>query len=431
MDTHELNEKILAIALPAIVSNITTPLLGLVDIAIIGHVGGSEYIAAIGVGASLFSMVYMLFGFLRMGTAGITAQCYGAYDKDACSATLRRALITAALSALTIFILAVPFGRMALHFLDADNESAAAAWRYCSIVIFGAPAVLGMYVLNGWLLGMQNTRLPMWIALVINTGNIVLSFSLVYFFGMKIEGIATGTLCSQWTGFIVCLAAVKIKYRPPHIKYKEILAAKELVRLLRINADIFLRNVCMIVVTTWFTRAGALQSDTILAANTVLLQFFFFFSYFSDGFANAGEALAGSCIGGGEKPLLRKVVRGVLQWAAWIAFVFTVLYFLLGEVVLRLLTDDLGVIFTAVDYLPWAMSVPLCGFSAFIFDGIFVGLTRTRSMLISVAAGAAVFIAVYLLTRHSMGNHGVWLAFVSYLAVRGGTLAVIFWKTRT
>lgn len=425
-----LNKKILAIALPAIVSNITTPLLGLVDIAIVGHAGGERYIAAVGVGASLFSMVYMLFGFLRMGTAGLTAQCHGRDDQAGCSIVLRRALMIAAMSALVILLLAWPLGPCALEFLDTGNESASLAWRYFTIVIFGAPAVLGTYVLNGWLLGMQNTRIPMWVALMTNVVNIAASSTFVFGLGMKIEGIATGTLISQWLGFIVCLTAAIIRYAPPRVVFRDIFKSSELMRLMKINADIFMRNLCLIAVTSWFTRAGAMQSDTILAANTLLLQFFLFFSYFSDGFAFAGEALTGNYVGSGDHKMLHSVVRHVMLWGLAIAGIFSVVYFVGGDLVLNLLTDDDKIVSTAMEYLPWAATIPLAGFSAFIYDGVFVGMTHTRGMLWSMAVGAVVFIGLYLILRHPMGNHGVWLAFSAYLLARALTLALIFRKNR-
>lgn len=425
-DSSELNDKILAIAVPAIVANITTPLLGLVDLAIIGKVGGEEYLAAVGVGSSLFSMVYMLFAFLRMGTAGLTAQSYGAFDRSGCSAILRRALITAGVCSIILLILVKPLGPFVLDYLDADNASAPLAWEYITIVIFGAPAALGMFVLNGWLLGMQNTKLPMRIAISINCINVAASFYLAYVLDMKIAGIAYGTLISQWIGFIACLIAVKVRYKPPHVKRSVVFNSNEILRLLKINIDIFLRNLCLIAVTMTFTRAGSLQNDTILAANTLLMQFFFFFSYFSDGFAYAAEALAGMFTGAGEHKKLRQIVGRVLNWGMSIAVAFTIIYFAIGDYVIRIITDDARIVFAAREYTPWMLSVPLCGFAAFIFDGVFIGITRTRDMLLSVALGTVIFLCIYFITRSSLGNHGVWLAFICYLATRGLSLMIIF-----
>ncbi len=413
---RKINKAILAIAVPAIVSNITTPLLGLVDVAIVGHIG------AIAVGSTMFNMLYWLFGFLRMGTAGLTSQSCGAGDFHSSSASLRRALLMAFVFAAVLIVLSRPLGYLALDFLDADDATAPLARKYFSIAIFGAPAALGMYSLNGWLLGMQNTRSPMLVALLTNVVNIAISATLVFGFGMKIEGVATGTLSAQWIGFLTAMAVVWYKYHPEKIPFAELIRRNALGRLFKINLDIFLRTLCLVGVTAWFTRAGAAQSVDILAANALLMQLFMFFSYFSDGFAFAGEALAGKHFGAGDNDALRTVVAALLRWGLWIALGFTALYFAAGEFVLRLLTDEGDVISTAKEYLPWAVSIPICGIAAFIYDGIFVGLTATRRMLVSVASGMAVFFIIYFALMPSMGNHALWLAFVTYLAVRGLSL---------
>ena len=319
-------------------------------------------------------------------------------------------------------MLSRPLGYLALDFLDADDATAPLARKYFSIAIFGAPAALGMYSLNGWLLGMQNTRSPMLVALLTNVVNIAISATLVFGFGMKIEGVATGTLSAQWIGFLTAMAVVWYKYHPEKIPFAELIRRNALGRLFKINLDIFLRTLCLVGVTAWFTRAGAAQSVDILAANALLMQLFMFFSYFSDGFAFAGEALAGKHFGAGDNDALRTVVAALLRWGLWIALGFTALYFAAGEFVLRLLTDEGDVISTAKEYLPWAVSIPICGIAAFIYDGIFVGLTATRRMLVSVASGMAVFFIIYFALMPSMGNHALWLAFVTYLAVRGLSL---------
>ena len=419
---RKINKAILAIAVPAIVSNITTPLLGLVDVAIVGHIGSAVYIGAIAVGSTMFNMLYWLFGFLRMGTAGLTSQSCGAGDFHSSSASLRRALLMAFVFAAVLIVLSRPLGYLALDFLDADDATAPLARKYFSIAIFGAPAALGMYSLNGWLLGMQNTRSPMLVALLTNVVNIAISATLVFGFGMKIEGVATGTLSAQWIGFPPAMAVVWYKYHPEKIPFAELIRRNALGRLFKINLDIFLRTLCLVGVTAWFTRAGAAQSVDILAANALLMQLFMFFSYFSDGFAFAGEALAGKHFGAGDNDALRTVVAALLRWGLWIALGFTALYFAAGEFVLRLLTDEGDVISTAKEYLPWAVSIPICGIAAFIYDGIFVGLTATRRMLVSVASGMAVFFIIYFALMPSMGNHALWLAFVTYLAVRGLSL---------
>lgn len=416
------NKEILAIALPAIVSNISTPLLGLVDVAITGHIGAAAYIGAIAVGSTMFNMLYWLFGFLRMGTAGLTSQSCGAGDSRMSSLTLQRSLLIGTLIAVLMIALSRPLGFAALNFIDADDATAQLARRYFAIVIWGAPAVLGMYTFNGWLLGMQNTRTPMYIALLTNVVNIAVSGCAVFLFDMKLTGVAIGTLSAQWCGFVGCAIVIVRKYRPQVVHFKELVDTVTLSKLFKINLDIFLRTVCLVAVTAWFTRAGASQNVDILAANAILMQLFMFFSYFSDGFAYAGEALSGKMFGAGRADTLRDVKHSLLAWGAAIALVFMAIYFVGGDFLITRLTDDTGVVDTARTYLPWAVTVPLCGIMAFIYDGVAVGLTRTRTMLLSVAFGMAVFFALYFILVPILGNHGLWIAFVSYLAVRGVTL---------
>lgn len=420
-----VDKSILAIALPAIVSNITVPVLGLVDVAIVGHFDDAAFIGAIAVGATMFNMLYWLFGFLRMGTAGLTAQAYGAEDRRSADNTLARALLVAVLGAALLIILARPLGTLLINFLDADDAVAPPARQYFLICIWGAPAVLGTYVLNGWFLGMHNTRLPMAIAIITDVVNILVSLSLVFGAGMRLEGVAAGTVTAQWLGFLTGFIVLLRRYTPSPGRLREILDSTAIKRLFSINADIFLRTLCLVAVTMWFTRAGASQGVIILAANALLMQLFMFFSYFSDGFGYAGEALAGAACGARDHSRLIEVTRALLRWGAGISIIFSLIYFIAGDTVLSLLTDDMPVVEAAREYLPWAVGIPLCGVMAFIFDGIYIGLTLTRRMLISIALSAVVFFGLYAALFPVMGNHGLWLAFIVYLLVRGVYLALM------
>ena len=299
----------MALALPAIISNITTPLLGLIDVAIVGHFGAASYLGAIAVGTTMFNMIYWLFAFLRMGTAGIAAQAHGADNLAEASATLRRGLLMAATFGSLMIALAIPLCSLALRLLHVESEVAPQAQTYFYIAIAGAPAVLGTYVLNGWLLGRQNTRIPMWIALMTNLANTALSLFMVFCLGMRIEGVALGTAISQWLGFSACLIATIRKYRPQKVTFAILLHRHALARLFKINSHIFLRTLCLVAVTMWFTRRGNEFGVTILAANALLMQLFMFFSYFSDGFAFAAEALAGKAVGANDLTSLHTVVK--------------------------------------------------------------------------------------------------------------------------
>ena len=409
----------MALALPAIISNITTPLLGLIDVAIVGHFGAASYLGAIAVGTTMFNMIYWLFAFLRMGTAGIAAQAHGADNLAEASATLRRGLLMAATFGSLMIALAIPLCSLALRLLHVESEVAPQAQTYFYIAIVGAPAVLGTYVLNGWLLGRQNTRIPMWIALMTNVANTTLSLFLVFCLGMRIEGVALGTAISQWLGFSACLIATIRKYRPQKVTFTVLLHRHALARLFKINSHIFLRTLCLVAVTMWFTRRGSEFGVTILAANALLIQLFMFFSYFSDGFAFAAEALAGKAVGANDLTTLHTVVKTSLRRGIEVAITFTIAYLLAGPFIISLLTDVPQVVASARTFLPWAVAVPLCGILAFIYDGIYIGLTNTRAMLLSIFFAMLIYFAVELTLSPTLGNHALWLAFILYLLARG------------
>lgn len=413
------SREIFAIALPAIVSNITTPVLSLVDVAVTGHIGAAVYIGAIAVGGAMFNMLYWLFGFLRMGSSGLTAQAYGAGDKSEQSLVLYRALSVALAAGLLMIALSGPLCSLVLGFMDADDTTAQLAARYFSICIWGAPAVLASYTLSGWFVGMQNSKAAMWMAIVTNVVNIAVSLILVFGLDWKIEGVATGTLCAQWVGLLPGVGYLVFKYRPTFPALSRIFDWQRLAAFFRINADIFLRTCCLVAVTLWFTHAGALQGPDILAANAVLLQLFMLFSYFIDGFAYAGEALAGKYAGARNVSGLHSLVRELMLTGLICATVFALLYLLGGKWFIGSIADDRSVVATASTYLLWAAVIPLCGFLAFVWDGICIGLVATRVMLAAMAVALAVYFTIFFLLRDTMGNHALWLAFDSYLIARG------------
>ena len=414
-----IRREIGAIALPAIISNITTPLLAMVDVAIVGHIGSAVYIAAVAIGSSIFNMLYWLFGFLRMGASGMTAQAYGAADNRLIATILHRSLAVGLLMGLLLIAISSPVCSLMLGFMDADAETLPAARSYFLIAIAGAPATLGSYALSGWFIGMQDSRSPMWMSLVTNVVNIIVSLTAVFGFGMRIEGIAVGSAVAQWTGFIFGLIVALRRYRPARPDFGAIVEWSGLKRFFSVNADIFLRTLCLVAVTVWFTRSGSVQVTEILAANTLLLQLFLFFSYFMDGFAFSGEALAGKYLGQGDRSSLARLISALTRISVVMALAFGAVYFIFGPEILSLLTDDTKVLGISNSYLLWAVAVPLAGTYAFIWDGLLIGLTRTRLMLLSMLVATAVFFSVCAVARPVMGNHGLWLAFVIYLAIRG------------
>lgn len=422
-----MNRQILHIALPSIISNITVPLLALVDTTIVGHLGSASYIAAIALGGMIFNMIYWLFNFLRMGTGGLTAQAYGANQHQATSYILLRSLTIAGGIALTLLLLQRPIFQVTFHFVTATAEVRSLASIYFYILIWGAPAMLALYSFTGWFLGMQNARIPMCIAITQNVVNIAVSTLLVFGCHLKIEGVALGTLISQYTALLLavifCLTKFDVKQ---HFELKAILDINTLKRFFQINRDIFLRTLCLIAVTTYFTSAGSTQGEVTLAANTLLMQFFIIFSYFMDGFAYAGEALGGRYFGAHDRLNFQRVTRCLFAWGGALSVLFFFIYFLSGTSLLHLLTDDSQVINRAQQYLPIIYFIPLISFAAFLFDGLYIGTTATRYMLISMfCASAAFFVLINVCT---LSNTLLWLAFLVYLGGRGLMQAFLFKK---
>lgn len=420
-----MNRAILKIALPAIVTNITTPILGLVDLAIVGHFGSAAFIGAIAVGSSLFNMVYWLLNFLRAGTSGLTAQAVGGENYSLRNAILWRGSVLGFILGVATLIISPLLAYWLIPFMEADAATAPLAEIYFNTAIWGAPAYLTTYALSGWLLGNQDSVSTLWIAVCTNIANILLSLTFVGFFDMKIEGVAMGTAISQWIGFFLGIIIIRRKYAPRFESLSKIFDLSQLKRFFKVNIDILLRTACLIAVTLWFTRTGASYGADILAANALLMQLFMLFSFFMDGFAYAGEALGGKYHGANERGAVRKLTVNLLLWGTALALVGVVLYFFAGEWIIGILTDDLHVRATAGDFLPWAITIPLFGFMAFVYDGIFIGMTLTRRMLLSMACAMGVYFLLYFLLRHSMGNHALWLAFSIYLLTRGITQSLL------
>ena len=458
-----MNRKILALALPSIASNITVPLLGLCDVAIMGHVGGATSIGAIAVGSMIFNVMYWLFGFLRMGTSGLTAQAVGRSGVNSEGEEtrghnehpdlsplqiLRNSLLAALLLGAAIVVLQVPLQWLTFWLMQMQADVQELCIPYYYTCVWGAPAILGLYSLMGWFIGMQDTRTPMMIAIGQNVVNILLSLFLVIVLHMGIVGVALGTLVSQWAAFIAALAAAGRKVSPfkksglgklwvsPDPTHSLPRPDSDKISSLvhfwndhfRIYLDIFLRTLCLVAVNLYFTSAGSAQGALTLAANTLLMQFFMFFSYVMDGFAFAGEALAGKSYGAGDHATLRLVVARLFNWGLGVAAVFTLVYWLLGSEVLRLLTNDAEVVSAAEGYMVWAVLIPAAGMAAFVWDGIFIGITATRGMLWSCFVASVAFFAVYLLLAPKMANHALWLALLVYLALRGLVQSLIYAK---
>lgn len=427
---RHIDREILHIALPSIVSNITVPLLGLIDVSIVGHLGAASYIGAIAVGGMLFNMIYWLFGFLRMGTGGLTAQAYGRHDLQEVTRILLRSLSISLLLALALLILQFPIRDLAFTFMDTSEEVQKLATLYFHICIWGAPATLGLYGFTGWYIGMQNSRFPMFIAITQNIVNITASLFFVFSLGMKVEGVALGTLVAQYAGLGMACLLWLIYYRPlrKYLHQKALFDRAEMKRFFQVNRDIFFRTLCLIAVTVFFTSTGAAYGDVVLAVNALLMQLFTLFSYFMDGFAYAGEALTGKYIGAQNHKALGQTVKHLFKWGVSLSLIFTLLYGLGGKGFLGLLTNDASVIAASGEYIYWVLAIPLAGFSAFLLDGVCIGATATRIMLRSMLIASASFFLLYYGLHDTMGNHALWMAFIVYLALRGVVQAFYYFS---
>lgn len=434
---HNHSTEILRLAIPSIVSNVTVPLLGLVDLVIVGHIGNETYISAIAVGAMAFNIMYWLLGFLRMGTSGLTSQAYGKCDSNECLSLLLRSLTIGLGMGLLFILLQIPLGWGLFKLMNTPMASFPLVNIYFRIVIFGAPAMLGLYGLMGWFVGMQDTRTPMVIAILQNIVNIVGSLFCVYLLHWKMEGVATGTLIAQWFGFlfavykVYCKVAKRYNIAFTHyqrIYIQSIKGKKAWLNFFTVNKDIFLRTLCLVIVNMFFTKAGGAQGAMILAVNTLLMTLFTLFSYFMDGFAYAGEALAGKYYGAKDETSFRTLVRQLFFFGAIVVVVFTTVYTFGGIRFLGLLTSDEAVVQAAAPYLVWACLIPIAGVTAFIMDGVFVGLTETKGMLWACFIAAGMFFASYFILKDFLFNDALWISFLLFLLIRG--VVELLWASR-
>lgn len=423
-----MNRQIFNIALPSIVSNVTVPLLALADTTIVGHLGAASYIGAIAVGGMIFNMIYWLFGFLRMGTGGLTAQAFGAADTVESVRVLLRSLMLAALVGLLMMVLQVPLADGVFRLMDATPEVERLARCYFFTLVWGAPAVLGLYSFSGWFLGMQNARIPMVIAIVQNVVNVGASLFFVFGLGMKVKGVALGTLVAQYLGLLMAVSFWIGRYHPFRTTAWRfgLFVRQAWGRFFSVNRDIFLRTLCLISVTTCFTSRGAAQGDLILAANALLMQFYIFFSYVMDGFAYAGEAMGGRFCGAHDERRFKQLARQLFLCGLFSTAFFTLVYAFGTPAILHCLTDDEAVARVAETYIPYVACIPLVSVAAFLFDGLFVGTTSTRYMLLSMMVAVGVFFLVLGLGND--GNVTLWWAFLLYLGCRGLVQAAFFPK---
>ena len=422
MSQESLNRSILRLAIPNIVSNITVPLLGFVDMMLMGHQESIAYIGAIGLGGTIFSVMYSIFSFMRAGTTGFTAQAYGADDRIEMAHSLYRALCIALISTILILSLQGFVEWLSLKLLHGSEEVLTHTVTYFRVRIWAAPAVLCLYAFNGWYIGMQNTTIPMTIAIVINVINIGLSIFFVNGMGMGVSGVALGTVIAQYCGLAVALVFLLTKFRKYliPIQIDVLLHADKLKRFFKVNGDFMVRSILLVLSIAFFNNQSAKLGDEVLAVNMILMQFFYIFSYFTDGFAYAGEALVGRFTGSRDMPQLKRTVKLLLLWGFFIALPFTLLYTLFPDWFIGLISDQPGIVVQAQPYHFYLAAIPLITFAAFLWDGIYIGATAARAIRNTMIISALlVFLPAALLLMPHFGNHGLWIAFLLFMVARG------------
>jgi MATE family multidrug resistance protein len=429
-----MNRKILDLELPNIVSNISVPLLGLVDMALMGRMESDAYIGAIAIGSLIFNFIYWGLGFLRMGTSGFTAQSWGSRDLNETILVVSRALFIGLAASLMLLILQRPLEWLSFTLIRGESEVENLARAYFRIRIWAAPAVLIQFALLGFFLGMQNARLPMVVLVSTNLINIICNYYFVMIRGMGSEGVALGTVIAQYFGMVLALVFFT-RFFSRLFRYwsaKAMLQASRLKKFLKLNSDIFIRTMCLVVVFSFFTaRSAAVDTldegeQTILAVNSLLMQFFMIFSFFIDGFAHASEALTGKFIGAGNTWGLKRSIKLLFVWGAGISLFFTILYLGGGEAIFRILTNNSEVIYNSQPYYFWVVLIPIVSFTAFLWDGIFIGATAGKAMRNSMLFSTLlVFFPAYIILSRFMGNHGIWLAFILFMLSRTLTMSVL------
>jgi len=422
------NREILRLAVPNILSNISIPLLGMVDTALMGRLESEIYIGAVALGSILFNIIYWGFGFLRMGTTGLTAQAYGQDNRRECVAILGRGLLFALGSSIFILALQHVIAWIGFSLLQGDEAVKAMATQYFYIRIYAAPATLGLYVFHGWFLGLQNARYPMALTIFVNLLNIGFNMVFVLRMGMKANGVALGTVCAQYLGLVFAVGMFFYKYRPLAALFerKLIFRVAAIKRFFAINVDIFIRTVCLVFVFAFFTSASAAIDSLTLAANQILLQYISLMSYAVDGFAFAAESIVGRYVGAKDSPHLKKSIQHLFYWGIGFGTVFAVIYGLFGKSLLQVFTDQREIIQAALPFVGWMVAISLAGSVAYMWDGVYIGATATppmRNMMLISTIG--VFLPVYYLASSAHGNNGLWLALLIFMIARGITLGLL------
>ncbi len=445
-----INKDILKLAIPSILANITVPLVGMVDIVVAGHLDTSAavMIGGIAIGTMLFDLLYWNFGFLRVGTGGLTAQAYGKGDRKECARIFTRAAGIALACSLILIAIQWIFVKAAFLVVDCTPEVQALASRYFFIRIWAAPATLTLMAFKGWFIGMQDSVSPMAVDLVVNGMNVLMSILLAlglnvggwHYEGMGFSGIAAGTVVAQYSGLMTAVGLMLFKYMRSTFSHlepgdmKSVFKGGETRRFFVMNADLFIRSLCFIAIYIGFTVISARYGDVLLAVSSIMMKLLMIFSYFTDGFAYAGEALTGRYIGAQDRPMVRQTVRWTFAWSMGIALIFMGIYHFAGVPMLKMMTSDMEVVTAAKGYLPWLLLMPITGCAAFTWDGIYIGATASKAIRNSMLWAVVGFAGVWAVGQifHGLSSetylHVLMGAYFAHLLARTVYLSVRYRK---
>ena len=429
-DKLNQNRVVLRIAGPIILANLSVPLLGFVDTAVMGHLPQAYYLGAVAIGATIIQFVYWGFGFLRMGTTGLTAQAYGAKQKTVVLQTFQRAALLALFMGLIIWLLKSQIIDLSLYLFVASEKTENLSSVYFNIRVWSAPAALLNYCLIGWFIGIQKTRIILILQISMNIINIILDLFFVIGLNWGVEGVALASVLAEVSAAILGLYFYLKKEGREGIVIDcvRLFNAKELKRMVAINLNIFIRTFCLIFAFAYFTAEAAKYGDIVLAANAILLQFIHLLSFGLDGFAQAAEALVGGALGEQNKKKYRMAVKATMTWAFCISITCSLSYWIFGGLIIDLFTSNEDVRLIANDAIIWVIIIPLVAIWPYMLDGIFIGATRTRDMRNGMVLALIIFISFSILLIPSRGYDGLWISLIIFMGARGLTLAVSYPK---
>lgn len=424
-DNENWNRKVWRLSAPIILSNLFVPLPGAVDTAVLGHLDSEAYLGAVAVSAMIFSFIYWGFGFLRMGTTGPAAQAWGAGDRGELWSVLFRGMLLAGGFGLVLMAAQALIAQVAFSLVEASGDVEGLARTYFDVRIWGAPAALANYVFIGWFLGLQNARIPMILQLFVNGVNVVLDLAFVLGLGMTVDGVALATVIAEYSGLALGIYLVLRRsslWPADGLKWAQIVDSARLRRMLAVNRDIFIRTLCLVFAFAYFTAQGAKMDDTVLAANMVLMNFVTFTAFGLDGFAHASEALVGDAVGRRNDQSVRQAVSAALKLGGIMAAGVAVVFWFGGGLIVNIFTSIDDVHTVAMDHLIWVTVMPVVSVWCFVFDGVFLGATRSEDL----RNGMILSLIGYLILIHGtvplFGSHGLWLAMTGFMALRGVTL---------